>query len=334
MNTRAPTSAILLVGGLGTRLAPLTNSTPKPMLHVGGIPFTEHQIVKARAAGISEIVLATSYLSEVFEPYFGNGERFGIRISYAVEEVALGTGGAIGNAARMLRNSGAVVILNGDILSSHDLRAQMDLHARRGADVTLHLKEVVDARAFGVVELSGDQILTFNEKMAEPPTNTINAGCYIFERDVIDTIPLGVVVSVEREIFPRLLSQGSLITGYLDNSYWMDIGTPGALLQASADLISGVAESSAFTDLLTSGRFHQISGSLIAADAAVDSSAQIQNGTFISNGAEVAAGARLNGSIVGQGALIGANAILTKSFVAANTQIPAGFIGENQFFGF
>ena len=113
-------SAILLVGGMGTRMQPLTYSTPKPMLKVVGIPFTEHQIVKAREAGITEIVLATSFMAEIFEPYFGNGEKFGIKISYAVEESALGTGGAIRNAAKKLEGNGPVVIFNGDVLSSHD----------------------------------------------------------------------------------------------------------------------------------------------------------------------------------------------------------------------
>jgi mannose-1-phosphate guanylyltransferase len=206
MKSGGAKSAILLVGGFGTRLQPLTFNIPKPMLPVAGIPFTEHQIAKARAAGIEEIVLATSFRAEVFEPYFGNGEKFGIRVSYAVEESALGTGGAIANAAKFLEKSGPVVIFNGDVLSSHDLQAQVDLHVSGGADVTLHLTEVNDARAFGVVELSKNRILTFNEKMENPPTNIINAGCYIFNQEVIDSIPTGRVVSVERETFPALIA--------------------------------------------------------------------------------------------------------------------------------
>ena len=250
-------SASLLVGGFGTRLAPLTEFTPKPMLAVAGIPFTEHQIVKAREAGITEIVLATSYLAEVFAPYFGNGERFGIKISYAVEEKALGTGGAILNASKALTGDGPVFIFNGDVLSSHDLRAQLALHEASKADATLHLTEVADARAFGVVEMDGNRILTFNEKMENPPTNIINAGCYIFNREVFDRIPDGRVVSVERETFPALLGDGAQISGYLDSSYWLDIGTPRALLTATADLISGRAHSTAFEELLQSGSYHR-----------------------------------------------------------------------------
>src|ERR1035437_3913550 len=207
MNKEMAKSAILLVGGLGTRLQPLTNQIPKPMLPVAGIPFTEHQNVKTRASGILEIVLATSYLAEVFEPYFGNGERFGIEISYSVEESLLGTGGAIAHAAKQLKKSGPVVILNGDVLSSHDLSAQIEFHLSNAADVTLFLTEVTDARAFGVVELDGTRVITFNEKMSNPPTNIINAGCYIFNRNVIDSIPTDRVVSVERETFPELLRE-------------------------------------------------------------------------------------------------------------------------------
>ena len=122
------------------------------MLQVAGVPFTEHQIIKARDAGISEIVLATSFKAELFEPYFGDGTNFGISIKYAVEEVALGTGGAISNAAQELSGTGPVAIFNGDVLSGHDLEAQFNFHEAKGADVTLFLTKVEDARAFGAVE--------------------------------------------------------------------------------------------------------------------------------------------------------------------------------------
>ena len=147
------TSAILLVGGMGTRLLPLTLKTPKPMLQVAGVPFTEHQIRKAADAGITEIVLATSYKSELFEPYFGNGERFGIKIKYAVEKSALGTGGGIRNAANLLADCDQVVIFNGDVLSGHDLTGQLEFHKKHQADITLHLAQVEDARSYGCVEL-------------------------------------------------------------------------------------------------------------------------------------------------------------------------------------
>jgi mannose-1-phosphate guanylyltransferase len=327
-------SAILLVGGFGTRLAPLTNLTPKPMLPVAGIPFTEHQISKARAAGITEIVLATSYLAEVFEPYFGNGEKFGIRISYAVEKEALGTGGAIRNAAELLRGDGPVFIFNGDVLSSHDLNAQLVLHQSDSADATLHLTEVEDARAFGVVEMQGDQILTFNEKMENPPTKIINAGCYIFNRDLIDSIPAGRVVSVERETFPGLLDKGARLLGYLDSSYWLDIGTPAALLRATADLISGAAKSTAYTDLLASGKFRPVAGSLISESASIASTAQILPGSVIEAEVVLEDSVLIDGSVLGKKSVIREGSRLDRTFVAEKSEIPAGFLAKEQFFGF
>lgn len=334
MQGERPTSAILLVGGFGTRLQPLTFSTPKPMLPVAGIPFTEHQITKARAAGITEIVLATSYLAEVFEPHFGNGERFGIKISYAVEKSALGTGGAIANAARLLSGAGPVVIFNGDVLSSHDLSAQMDLHLIGNADATLHLTTVADARAFGVVEIEGSRILSFNEKMENPPTKIINAGCYIFNRSVIESIPRDQVVSVERETFPALLKGGSKILGYLDSAYWLDIGTPEALLQATSDLTSGKAQSIAFTELLGGDAYTRSQDCLIARDAGIAPDVKIEAGSFIAPAAKIESGAVIVGSIIGEAAHVGPRARLINTFVAPNSEIPGGFIAENQFFGY
>jgi mannose-1-phosphate guanylyltransferase len=310
-------SAILLVGGMGTRMQPLTFDTPKPMLPLVGKPITEHQIMKAKAAGITEIVLATSYLSDVFTPYFGRGEKFGIKISYAVEESALGTGGAIANAAKLLTGSGPVMIFNGDVLSNHSLERQIAAHEENGADATLYLTEVEDARAFGVVELDGARIASFNEKMENPPTNIINAGCYIFNRDIIDQIPEGVVVSVERETFPTLLARGAKVFGFVDSSYWLDIGNPGALLKATRDLIESAGHEMA-----------QGKGSTIDPTAVVD------QGSYVGAGAIVGAGAKLHQSIIGDGAIIGANVDLTRVFVASETEVGENTVREGDFLGF
>jgi len=311
------TSAILLVGGMGTRMQPLTLTTPKPMLPLLGKPITEHQILKAKEAGITEIVLATSYLSDIFIPYFGNGEKFGIKISYAVEESALGTGGAIRNAATLLEGDGPVMIFNGDVLSNHSLREQIAFHQKESADVTLYLTEVADARAFGVVEMSGDLITTFNEKMETPPTNIINAGCYIFNRAVIDEIPVRRVVSVERETFPSLLARNARVAGFIDNSYWLDIGNPGALLKATRDLIEASGHQMA-----------QGKGSTIDPTAVVD------EGSYVGAQASVGAGSQLHHCIIGEGARIGENVHLTRTFVAAGSRIEANTAAIDEFFGF
>ena len=318
MAGRVSRRAILLVGGRGTRLAPLTNNTPKPMLQVAGIPFTQHQIQKAQGAGITEIVLATSFKADLFEPYFGDGSNFGISIKYAVEEVPLGTGGAIRNAAQMLTGDGNVAIFNGDVLSQHDLDAQFNFHGEKGADVTLYLTKVADARAFGAVELDETgRVLAFNEKMENPPTNIINAGCYIFNRKVIDKIPFAQVVSVERETFPQLLRSSAKVFGFIDTSYWLDIGTPAALLKASRDLV--IASGVDFMALENSE---------------IDAGAQILGGSVIGRGAKIEAGAWIDNSIIGDGSVVGPRARISNSFIAPGFSVPGDVIAEGNYFGF
>ena len=321
------TSAILLVGGMGTRLMPLTSKTPKPMLQVAGVPFTEHQIRKAAQAGITEIVLATSYKAELFEPYFGNGEKFGIKIKYAVEKTALGTGGGIRNAAAFLDDCDQVVIFNGDVLSGHDLSAQIKFHIKNNAEVTLYLTKVSDARAYGCVELSADsQVKSFLEKMENPVSDLINAGCYIFNRKVIDQIPANQVISVERDTFPNLLSSGVKVCGYLDNSYWLDIGNPAALVKASADLVTGV---------ITSAATPKHSGDhLIAAGAQVSPSAIINLGSVIESEVVVEGNCLISGSIISRGVKIGENCQVINSIIAPDTQIEAGMVVISNYLGF
>jgi mannose-1-phosphate guanylyltransferase len=299
--------AILLVGGFGTRLMPLTKNTPKPMLTVAGVPVTEHQIAMAKAAGISEIVLATSYLSDVFIPYFGDGSKWGIKIKYAVEKEPLGTGGAIRNAAQLLDSNESVVILNGDVLSSHNLGEQIRQHEANDADVTLHLTEVQDARAFGCVPTdSNGRVTAFLEKMENPVTNQINAGCYVFNPRVVSTIPLNTVVSVERETFPELVTSGAKVFGYVENAYWLDIGTPRALLKASMDIVQ------------RNGEFLAMPGSII------DPTAVISGGSCIGANSTVGAGAVIQGSIVEADCVIGQDSRIMDSFVAAGARVENG----------
>jgi mannose-1-phosphate guanylyltransferase len=286
---------------------PLTRNTPKPMLTVAGIPVTEHQLMMAKRAGITQIVLATSYLSEVFIPYFGDGSKWGMSIKYAVEKEPLGTGGAIANAAQLLETKESIVILNGDVLSSHDLAEQIRRHEANDADVTLHLTQVEDARAFGCVPTDAqDRVTAFLEKMDNPVTNQINAGCYVFNPRVISSIPIDTVVSVERETFPQLVNSGAKVYGYLENAYWLDIGTPKALLKASTDIV------------LRSGP------GLVMPGAEVDSSAAIIGGSCIGSGSSVGAGTRISGSIVEAGAVIGRDVDIQNSFVAAGAIVDDG----------
>ncbi|MEO8329336.1 MAG: nucleotidyltransferase family protein, partial [Candidatus Nanopelagicales bacterium] len=215
--------AVLLVGGLGTRLRPLTLTTPKPMLPVAGVPFIAYQFAKLRAAGVEHVVLATSYRPQIFSEYFGDGSDQRLRITYVHEQQPLGTGGAIRNAAAALTGGQdePIIVLNGDVLSGHDLRGQLLLHQESEAVVTLHLVEVDDARAYGCVPTTPDgQVTGFLEKMPEPVTQWINGGAYVFRRSAVDEIPAGLVVSVERDTFPELLANGAHIHSWKERAYW------------------------------------------------------------------------------------------------------------------
>ena len=181
--------AVVLVGGQGTRLRPLTLSAPKPMLPTAGVPFLEHLLSRIRQAGITHVVLGTSYKAETFTEYFGDGSAFGLEIEYVVEDVPLGTGGAIRNVFDRLR-APDVMVFNGDILSGVDLDALLATHRDNAADVTLHLVKVPDPRAFGSVPTDADgRVQAFLEKTENPPTDQINAGCYVFRREVIGDDP-------------------------------------------------------------------------------------------------------------------------------------------------
>ena len=321
---------VLLVGGFGTRLMPLTKNTPKPMLTVAGLPVTEHQLAMARNAGITTMVLATSYLSELFTSYFGSGSKWGMNLLYAVEKEPLGTAGAIANAVQMLETDETVVVFNGDVLSSHNLKKQIHQHELHNADVTLHLTTVNDARAYGCVPTDSDgRVTAFLEKMDNPITNTINAGCYVFSSQVVKSIPLNTIISVERETFPNLIANHKKVFGFIDNSYWLDIGTPAALLKGSVDVVTGVADGSALS--MADVAFHS-SQVLIMGSANVDASAIIDKGSCIGAHASVEAGAHISGSIIDSGAQIQSGAIIIDSYVASgavvakNREISASFV--------
>ena len=246
MSTAPTADAVVLVGGQGTRLRPLTLTTPKPMLPTAGVLFLDHLLSRISQAGITHVVLGTSYRAETFTEHFGDGSGFGLEIEYVVEDEPLGTGGAIRNVYERLR-ADEVLIFNGDILSGVDLAGLQRTHREIKADVTLHLVRVADPRPFGSVPTATDgRVQAFLEKTTKTPaTDQINAGCYIFRRSVIAGIPADRPVSVERETFPGLLRAGARVFGHVDRSYWLDLGTPAAFVQGSTDLVAGVAPTAA-----------------------------------------------------------------------------------------
>ncbi|KPH98517.1 Mannose-1-phosphate guanylyltransferase [Actinobacteria bacterium OK006] len=313
------TEAILLVGGKGTRLRPLTVNTPKPMVPAAGVPFLTHQLARARAAGVEHIVLATSYLAEVFEPYFGDGSGLGLHIEYVTEVEPLGTGGAIRNVAARLRSGPdePVLIFNGDILTGLDIRALVATHETTGADVSLHLTRVEDPRAYGLVPTDATgRVTAFLEKPQTPEeivTDQINAGAYVFRRSVIDTIPAGRPVSVERETFPELLATGAHLQGMVDSTYWLDLGTPQAFVRGSADLVLGRAPSPAVP-----GR---CGDRLVLPTARVAPDAKLTGGTVVGDGARIGEGARITGSTILSGAVVEPGAVITDSLIGTRAHI-------------
>ncbi|MET9655080.1 MULTISPECIES: NDP-sugar synthase [unclassified Streptomyces] len=315
------TEAILLVGGKGTRLRPLTVNTPKPMVPAAGVPFLTHQLARARAAGVEHIVLATSYLAEVFEPHFGDGSSMGLSLEYVTEEEPLGTGGAIRNVAERLHSGpdDPVLIFNGDILTGLDIGALVATHESSGADVSLHLTRVDDPRAFGLVPTDATgRVTAFLEKPQTPEeivTDQINAGAYVFRRSVIDTIPAGRPVSVERETFPELLATGAHLQGMVDSTYWLDLGTPQAFVRGSADLVLGRAPSPAVP-----GR---CGDSLTLPSARVAADAKLSGGTVVGADAVIGQGARITGSTVLAGAVVEPGAVITDSLIGAGARIGA-----------
>ena len=327
--------AIVLVGGQGSRLRPLTETTPKQMLPVAGVPFVTHLLLRAREAGIDHVVLSTSYKAEVFSDHFGDGSALGIELDYVQETEPLGTGGGIRNVVSSLRAAPGdpVVIFNGDVLTGHDIAGQIDAHVQSTAAVTLYLTEVDDPRRFGIVPTDGHgRVTAFLEKSEHPVTNRINAGCYVFRRDVIDLIPAGRPVSVERETFPALLASDALVRAWVESAYWLDLGTPESFLLGSCDLVRGVVDSPAVP---STGESLVLGGASVAPDAtlsggttvgghAVVGAGAVLDRCVLFDGARVGARSRLTNCVVGRGAFIGDDVALSGVVVGDGARIGAG----------
>lgn len=322
----AAVDAVILVGGRGTRLRPLTIGTPKPMLATANYPFLQHLLARIKAAGIERVVLSTSFKAEVFEEYFGDGSDLGLEIEYVVEEEALGTGGGIRNVYDKLRHD-TVMVFNGDVLSGMDLGGIIKAHHAKDADLTMHLLNVADPRAFGCVPTDADgRVQAFLEKTEDPPTNQINAGCYVFKKSLIETIPTGRMVSVERETFPGLLEEGYKVYGHVDNSYWRDMGRPEDFVRGSSDIVRGIAPSP-----LLEGRTGE---SVVSSSAGIHGGVLLLSGTSVGRGSEIGAGSRLDGTVVMDGVTIEPGVVIKDSIIAsgvhigANTRIHDCVIGE------
>ncbi|WP_084213482.1 nucleotidyltransferase family protein [Thermicanus aegyptius] len=231
---------LLLAGGLGTRLQPLTDDLPKPMALLGNRPWLESLVTHLKASGVQSIVMTVKHFPEIIEQHFGNGERFGVRIVYAKEERLLGTAGAIKNAEPFLEER--FIVINADVVHLLDVGAMMERHLDHGGAVTIALTEVDDPSAYGVVSLKENgAIERFVEKPRrdQAPSHFVNAGAYVLEHKVLSYIPIGREVSIEREIFPNLIAQGEGVFGHRIEGYWLDMGTPERYKIAHWDLLDG-----------------------------------------------------------------------------------------------
>ncbi len=232
--------AIVLVGGEGTRLRPLTYHTPKPLLPIVNVPFLERQLSWLAGHGVDEVVLSLGYLPEAFERHFASGRFGAMRVRWVVEREPLGTAGGIRFAADGIDER--VVVCNGDVLTDLDLTALVRFHDERAAEATIALTRVDDPSAFGVVPTRDDgEVVAFVEKPppGKAPTNWINAGTYVLEPSVLARIPSRLTVSIERETFPRMLDMPRRLFAQHSDAYWIDIGTPRKYFEAHADVLAG-----------------------------------------------------------------------------------------------
>jgi mannose-1-phosphate guanylyltransferase len=308
--------AVVLVGGEGTRLRPLTETVPKPALTLVDRPFLAYVVEWLGDHGVTEAVLACGFLPEVLRGALGEDEHAGVRLTYVAEPERRGTAGAIRFAAEALgeRLEDRFLALNGDVLADLDLGALVASHASRGARATLALHAVEDAAAYGLVRSGEDgQVLDFLEKTGESSPGEINAGAYVLERSVLDLIPPGREVSIEREVFPRLVGDG--LRGLLLDGYWMDIGTPERYLQASWDILEGRVETKVSPTA---------PGRLVDPDATVDAEAQVGRRAVISAGCSVAAGAEVHESVLLDGSTVGEAARVSRSVLGPGVTVEAG----------
>lgn len=323
--------AVVLVGGEGTRLRPLTNDMPKPALTLVDRPFLAYMVEWLAGHGVTEVVLACGFLPDVLREALGD-ESAGVHLSYVAEPERRGTAGAIRFAADALGDAleDRFLALNGDVLTDLDLSALLRAHEERGARATLALHPVEDSAAYGLVSCDRDgEVLEFLEKTGESAPGEINAGAYVLERSVLDLIPPGREVSIEREVFPRLVGDG--LWGLCLDGYWMDIGTPERYLQASWDILEGRVQTRVRPTApgLMIGAGAEVSTgavvgprAVLARGCAIAAGAEVRESVLL-DGCSVEEGAKVSGSILAPGVTVEAGATLADAVVGRDERVPA-----------
>ncbi len=318
---KAPVTAVILVGGEGTRLRPLTNSVPKSMVPVLNQPFLEHTIAYLKEYGIGHIILTLSYHPEIIQNYFKDGRHLKTRLTYCIEDSPLGTAGAVKNTEQYLDN--AFFVLNGDIFTDLDLSGMLSFHRRQKAKVTIALTWVDNPCAFGVVETGTDgKIQRFIEKPSPDrvTTNWINAGVYIIEPEVLKHVPAGSHYMFENGLFPLLLKLNEPVYGYQFKGYWLDMGTPEKYLCLNCDLLLSKAKSNLINNL---DKDKIISGQ----EAIVHPSAKITGPAIISSKCWIGPGVHIKGPVImAPDCCIGEDAVLEEAVLWEKVNIGRGAI--------
>jgi NDP-sugar pyrophosphorylase family protein len=346
--------AVVLVGGEGTRLRPLTYSTPKPMLPVAEVPMIERVVGHLAGHGIDEVVLSLGYRPDAFLAAFPEGSCRGVKLTYAVEPQRLDTAGGIAFAARAAGLDETFVVMNGDVLSDLDLSELIAFHRERGGEATIALTPVDDPSAFGVVPTDDEgRVTAFIEKPSreDAPTNFINAGFYVFEPSVVERVPVDGVLHLESQVFPAMVAEGSLYA-LRSALYWTDTGTPPLYLQANLDYVrglrgaepspgarerepgvwtlgAGVIDGTVLPDSLVGdaafiGGGATVDASIVGAGARVEAGATVRSSVLLP-GAVVRPGAVVEHSIIGEGAVIGEDAtVVDLTVVEGRAVVDAG----------
>lgn len=301
--------ALFLAGGMGTRLKPLTDDLPKPMVPMMVKPLLERNMLKLKKCGVDEVIISTCYKSQKIEDYFGDGTKIGLKINYICEDIPLGTGGAIKNTEEFFHDT--FIIFNADILSNINIEAMMKFHKEKKAAVTIAVTEVENPSAYGVIEYDEKlyaKSFTEKPKLSEIKSNYINAGIYIFEPSVLKEIPEGHAVSIERETFPLLLEKSYPVAVYKSDEYWMDIGTIEKYTQAHQDILSGAYPVPELTD--------ENQGIFVGENTTIHASTKIIAPVYIGENAKIGAYSTIGpNTIIGNNCRIGINNIIVDSIV-------------------
>ncbi|HNP71576.1 MAG TPA: NDP-sugar synthase [Kouleothrix sp.] len=313
--------AVILVGGLGTRLRPLTCNTPKPMIPLLNQPFIEHMIENLRDQGISEVILAVQYLADRFRETLGDGARLGVKVHIVEEPEPRGTAGAVKNIEHMLDDT--TFVFNGDVMTDLDLQAMLAFHREHESKLTIALTPVEDPTAFGLVETEASgRITRFLEKPRpeDVTTNMINAGTYILEPEIFRYVPPAQYYMFERGLFPVMLQTSDPMFGYPSNAYWTDVGKPSAYLEVHHDILIGKVR-------------YKFRGTPIAdrvwAEGAVQihPSAQIVGPVMLGAGVVIGAGAKIIGpTTIGARTTVGADAVIEASVLWEGNEVGAGAV--------